>query len=181
MEKEKEELPFSLKVVRYPDLFNHYVSMRHKHLRGTRQNGSLSVRVKEIFGRRQAVAATDRALPSDTYNAMRLLLDYSDDSCVFVPIRSMQYMAVIDHEEVIFVDAISARRLVEFSWQDFRPQDRNSLTEPVLYRFVCYDEKAEETMKRAQVEFSKSVHDQLRNKRKNATSIKVAPIPLRKE
>ncbi len=178
---EKEELPFSLKVVRYPDLFNHSGSMSHKYYWSTRQNGNLPVRVKEIFRRGQAVAATDRALPSDTYNAMRLLLDYSDNSCVFVPIRSMQYMAVIDHEEVIFVDAISARRLVEFSWQEFRPQDRNSLSEPVLYRFVCYDEKAEETMKRAQVEFSKSIHDQLRNTRKNATAIKVAPIPIRKE
>ena len=34
-----------------------------------------------------------------------LLLEHSKDGVVFVPIRSMQYLAVIDHEEIIFLDS----------------------------------------------------------------------------
>ena len=59
---------------------------------------------KEVFYRGKKIGHEDRMLPAVTYNAMRLLIDYSDESSVFLPIRSMQYMAVIDHEEVIFVD-----------------------------------------------------------------------------
>ncbi len=112
----------------------------------------------EEFSRGKALGFENKLLPSETYNAMRLLLDYSESSCVFVPIRSMQYMAVIDKEEVIFVDAVSARRSIEFSWQYFKPQLRSTLTEPVSYQFTYYDTKAIETMKRAQGEFNKFVH-----------------------
>ncbi len=122
---------------------------------------------KESFNRGEALGHKARMLPAETYNAMRLLLDYSDASCVFVPIRSMQYMAVIDQEEVIFVDAVSARRSIEFSWQQFKPQQRSSLTEPVAYRFTYYDVKAIETIKRAQGEFNRFVQ-QMIDRGKNA-------------
>lgn len=102
----------------------------------------------ESFERGEELGSEPRKLPAETYNTMRLLLDYSDSSCVFVPIRSMQYMAVIDREEIIFVDAIFARRSIEFSWHQFKPQKRSNLTDPVSYSFTYYNKKALETMKR---------------------------------
>ncbi len=115
---------------------------------------------KEVFHRGKEIGHEARKLPAVTYNTIRLLFNYSDTSSVFLPIRSMQYMAVIDHEEIIFVDGLSARRTIEFAWQEFKPQERSNLTDPVSYRFTYYDEKALETIKRAQWEFDKFVHQQ---------------------
>lgn len=111
----------------------------------------------ESFVRGEALGSESHTLPATIYNEMILLFHRSGGSCLFVPIRSMQYMAVIDNEEVIFVDS-QRRKLVEFSWQKFSPQTRTSLEDPVSYEFVYYDMKAIETMKRAQMEFSKFIH-----------------------
>ncbi len=91
-------------------------------------------------------------LPAAVYNTAHLLLEHSRDSAVFVPIRSMQYLAVIDHEEIIFLDSEN-KSWVDIAWQNFRPQQRSSLTEPVSYEAVFYSQNAKETMKRLLVEF----------------------------
>jgi len=114
----------------------------------------------EVFYRDKEIGHEARKLPATTYNTLRLLFDYSKTSAVFLPIRSMQYMAVIDHEEVIFVDGLKAKRTIELAWQAFKPQERDNLTDPVSYRFTYYNEKALETMKRLQWEFDKFAHQQ---------------------
>ncbi len=93
-----------------------------------------------------------RHLPAAVYNAALLLLEHNGDGVVFVPIRSMQFLAVIDREEIIFLDA-EHKSLVDIAWQNFRPQLRNSLTEPVPYEAVYYNKGAKETMNRLLVEF----------------------------
>jgi hypothetical protein len=93
-----------------------------------------------------------RHLPAAVYNAAHLLLDHSKDGVVFVPIRSMQYLAVIDHEEIVFLDS-EHKSWVEIAWQNFRPQQRDALIEPVSYEAVFYNQNAKETMKRLLVEF----------------------------
>lgn len=110
----------------------------------------------ESFYRGKPLGAEPRTLPAEHYNALRLLLDFSGKPCVFVPIRTLQYMAVIDHEEVIFVDS-QVKVDIEFAWRYFRPQVRSSLIEPVPYTFEYYETQALETMKRAQVEFYQHV------------------------
>ncbi len=111
----------------------------------------------ETFYRGEAIGVLKKSLPAYIYNAISVLLNSSDRDCVFVPIRSMQYMAVIDKEEVIFVDAISARHSIEFSWREFHRQTRTSLSQPVNYSLVYYDKKALQTMKQVQAEFDKAV------------------------
>ncbi len=118
---------------------------------------------KEVFYRGTKIRHEDRILPAVTYNAMRTLLvytirDYSDSSSVFLPIRSMQYMAIIDQEENIFVDGLCAKKSIEFARRKFKPQQRETLTDPVPYRMSYYDEKALETIKRLQWEFDKALH-----------------------
>ena len=44
-----------------------------------------------------------RQLPAKVYNTAHLLLEHSKEGVVFVPIRSMQYLAVIDHEELSLI------------------------------------------------------------------------------
>lgn len=111
----------------------------------------------DTFYRGEVVASRRELLPANTYNTLKLLLDLSDRDCVFVPIRPIQYMAVIDKEEVIFIDAMSSQCSVEFSWREFRPQRRTGLADPVHYKLVYYNNKMLEHMRRAQLEFATSV------------------------
>jgi hypothetical protein len=93
-----------------------------------------------------------RHLPAASYNTAHLLLEHSKEGVVFVPIRSMQCLAVIDREEIIFLDG-EHKSWVEIAWQNFRPQQRSTLTEPVPYEAVYYSPDAKETMKRLLGEF----------------------------
>lgn len=107
---------------------------------------------RESFERVQAVARQTAALPAATYNLTRILLANGARGCVFVPIRSMQYLAVIDQEEIIFVDS-QYRRWVDIAWQSFKPQARQALDEPVAYQAVFYTPTGGETQRRLQAEF----------------------------
>ena len=93
-----------------------------------------------------------RHLPAEVYNTALLLLAHSRDGVVFVPIRSMQCLAVIDHEEIIFLDS-EHKNWVDIAWQNFRPQLRSTLTGPVPYEAVYYNRVANATMKRLLAEF----------------------------
>lgn len=110
----------------------------------------------ETFERGEPLAQVDRALPANTYNLTRILLADGDQDCVFVPIRPMQYMAVIDREEIIFVDS-HYRRWVEVAWRSFRPGDRAGLEEPVAYRAVYYTPDGADLQLRLQADFHKAL------------------------
>ena len=93
-----------------------------------------------------------RHLPATVYNTALLLLAHSRDGVVFVPIRSMQFLAVIDHEEIILLDA-EHKSWIDIAWQNLRPQERNTLTDPVPYEAVYYNQGAKGNMSRLMVEF----------------------------
>jgi len=112
--------------------------------------------VRETFYRGEELGREARKLPAVEYNLSHLMLTKSKQSCLFVPIRSMQYLAVIDDEEIIFVDAIN-KRIIQFAWKYFTPQTRESLTDPVSYTLVYYQPGAIETMKRLQGEYFKAL------------------------
>jgi hypothetical protein len=112
--------------------------------------------VSETFFRLPELAREPRTLPADTYNLAHLLLARARHDCVFVPIRSMQYLAVIDAEEFIFVDR-EGRRLIDIAWREFKPQTRTSLADPVPYQAVYYSDTGRQTMPRLQGEFRKAL------------------------
>ncbi len=95
-------------------------------------------------------------LSATVYNAAHLLLEHSKEGVVFVPIRSMQYLAVIDREEIIFLDGTN-KNWVEIAWQNFCPQQRTALTEPVPYEAVHYNLNSNEIMKRLLGEFPQAL------------------------
>ncbi|MES2407106.1 MAG: hypothetical protein V4528_07275 [Pseudomonadota bacterium] len=99
---------------------------------------------------------TTRSLPAALYNRAHTLLTQSQTGCVFVPIRTMQYMAVLDAAEFIFVDR-ERPDLIELAWQSFHPGHRDSLEDPVPFELVHYDERAASTMQRLIVEFNKAL------------------------
>ena len=111
--------------------------------------------MEERFYREQEIARLPDFLPAATYNLAHTLLARAG-GCLFVPIRSLQYMAVLDVEEFIFVDSQN-KAWVELAWQRFRPQARDSLSERVPFEVVHYLPQAAETMKRLPGEFHRAL------------------------
>jgi hypothetical protein len=111
--------------------------------------------MEEHFYREEEIARKPGLLSAETYNLAHTLLARAG-KCLFVPIRSLQYMAVLDAEEFIFVDSQN-KAWVELAWQHFRPQTRASLDEPVPFEVVHYLPQAAETMRRLPSEFHQAL------------------------
>lgn len=117
----------------------------------------------------------DRTLPAATYNIAHALLARSHTGAVFVPIRSMQFLAVLDAEEFIFLDGVR-KCWVDIAWQHFHPQIRNSLEEPVPYQAIYYQPNSTQVMKQLQLEFARALH-QLGAKERYESSAQVIKFP----
>ena len=91
------------------------------------------------FFRGDALGGREWAMPAVLYNPARQLLLHSKTGSVIVPIRSMQFLAVIDQEEFAFVDSQGGYlvqdgeggRPVVLSWRPTSAAQRENLQEPV--------------------------------------------------
>ena len=128
--------------------------------------------------RDQELMRETRHLPAAAYNLAHTLLARSPSGVVFVPIRAMQFLAILDQEEFVFID--SARKsLIDIAWQNFRPQQRAALGEPVAYEAVYYQPAAEATMKRLQGEFTRALQA-VAEKEKSDVPGKVLKLEMRR-
>lgn len=98
------------------------------------------------------ISREGRHLPASTYNLAITLLSRCPTRHLFVPIRSMQYMAIVDHEEFVFIDG-ERKCWVDIAWRNFKRQARDALDQPVAYEAVYYRENTAAVMKRLQSEF----------------------------
>jgi hypothetical protein len=81
-------------------------------------------------------------LPVDLYNDLQRLLKDRRGTSVFVPLRAMQYQAVVERTEVIFVDAQGGYahqtreggRLIRIAWDLIPTAGRTSLSDPAPAR-----------------------------------------------
>lgn len=118
----------------------------------------------EVFFLPDEVRRETVTIPAALFNRCRLLLSRCQYEHIFVPIRSMQYLAVIDAEGIIFVDsqAYAVRggdggRMILLAWQ-FKPESRpDSLTVPVPIDVVYYHPDAAQVQKRLMGDFVKSL------------------------
>lgn len=111
----------------------------------------------EIFFRRDEAAREQVTLPAQ-------LLNHSPTGNVFVPVRNMQLQAVIDHDEIIFVDnhgyAVKdghGGRLIVLAWEMAFHSSRDSLNEPVPIEVVYYGPERHEVHRRLMSEFTASL------------------------
>ncbi len=117
---------------------------------------------RETFFRPIEVSRDDWTIAAAPYNSTRRLIKQTKEKSVFVPIRTMQFLAIIDEQEIVFIDGTSGYtyrdgqggRLIQISWRNFRPQERQSLFAPVPCQIVYYLSSAKQTMKRLVREFS---------------------------
>jgi hypothetical protein len=108
------------------------------------------------FERGREIGRESRQLPAGHYRKIRLLHGRTRGEPLFVPMRGMQYLAIVDAEEIVFVDG-QGPRVIEVSWRDFRTSEREDLRDPVGYTCVYYSEKGVQAMSRLQGEFLKGL------------------------
>ncbi len=130
------------------------------------------------FTRGDELGREQRTIRADLYNRIRLLFTRGSGEHLFVPIRSMQYLAVVDEEEIVFVDGQGPRN-IELAWCDFQSAQREDLRAPVSYTCIYYDEKGHEIMNRLQGEFLKAV-EIMQDRQPKSDGATVTPLTSRK-
>ena len=121
----------------------------------------------ETFFRPEQLACERLTIPAALYNQCRLTLNRCGNPHAFVPVRSMQIMAVIGTNEVIFVDSQAyavqdgeGGKLICLAWK-FRPgTGRSDLTEPAPVELCYYRDDARELHGRLVGQFGQAL-DQL--------------------
>lgn len=106
--------------------------------------------------REAPILREERHLPASVYNQARVLLANANAASVFVSIRSMQYLAVIDAEEIAFVYREFPSQ-VQLAWQDFQRNERQSLDERIGFTVAYYTEESRQMLNRLMAEFPKAM------------------------
>ncbi len=97
--------------------------------------------------RDEALGIEPRSLRAQTYNLGHVLWANSADGVVFLPIRQMQFLAILDAQEWVFVDGMK-KHFIELAWQKFHPQARSNIDEAVPFEAVFYTEASLPLMSR---------------------------------
>lgn len=85
--------------------------------------------------RHRELARAPRELPAALYNQARALLARSPHGSLFIPIRPLQYLAVVETEEILFV-AVQHDDRVEVVWELPPARERTDLEAPLLCQEV---------------------------------------------
>lgn len=100
-------------------------------------------------------------LLSNTYNLAHTLFKRSQSEYLFIPIRSLQYLAVIEENSFWFVDSLAyatrgseGGRLIRISWHPLiNANQRESLTQHLDCRVIFYGDDMQEIQNRLNIEF----------------------------
>ena len=127
-------------------------------------------------------------LVSQTYNLAHVLLNRSKSDHLFIPIRSLQYLAIIEKAAFWFVDSLAyavrgeeGGRLIRISWHPLiSANQREGLTQHMDCRVVFYGEDMREVQNRLNSEFYQAMLqiDQ-RHRDSLATDCKVSILSLK--
>ena len=104
-------------------------------------------------------------LTSQAYNLAHVLLKRSQSDHLFIPIRSMQYLAIIEKTAFWFVDSLAyavrgdeGGRLIRVSWHPLiDPNQRDGLTQHMDCQVIFYGEDMSEIQTRLNSEFYQSM------------------------
>ena len=118
----------------------------------------------ETFFRPHELTRERITIPAALFNRCRLMLKRCQYEHIFVPIRSMQFVAVIDEDEIIFVDSLNyavrngeGGRMILLAWKYAREETRDSLTAPVSIELIHYSEQARQLHNRLMAELPKAL------------------------
>lgn len=127
-------------------------------------------------------------LLSQTYNLAHILLNRSKSSHLFVPVRSIQYLAIIEKDAFWFVDSLAyavrgdeGGRLIRVSWHpQLKTGEREDLTQHMDCKVNFYGKDMSEIQNRLQSEFYQSMRMiDLRYRDSLDTPCAVSILPLK--
>lgn len=127
-------------------------------------------------------------LLSNTYNLAHTLLKRSQSDHLFIPIRSLQYLAIIEKNTFWFVDSLAyatrgneGGRLIRISWHPLiSANQRESLIQHMDCRVIFYGNDMQEIQNRLNIEFYQAMLlvDQ-RHRDSLNTNCTVSILPMR--
>ncbi len=148
-----------------------------------------SYRIRESFFRPDREFAREASsLPAEIHNGLKAILSPDGGRPVFLPIRPMQILAVVDPEEVIFVDASGGYahrdgeggRLIRIAWR-WVGGPRDSLVSPVPCDIVYYFAGLKEIQRRLVGETRAALRSALVRQRDRASpDIERRVLPFRR-
>ena len=124
----------------------------------------MTTTVSETFFLPKEVERKAWLVPAEIYNLYHSLQARDHDGHVFVPIRTLQFMAILDKNEIVFVDSQSyavanneGGRIILIAWKLPISHDRDSLEEPMQSEVVFYDKKDDDLQLRLVSEFREAM------------------------
>lgn len=134
---------------------------------------------------------TSRLL-SSTYNLAHVLLHRSQSEHLFIPIRSLQYLAIIEKDAFWFVDSMAyavrgdeGGRLIRISWHPLiKISERNALTEHVDCHVTFYGEDMSEIQTRLHSEFYQAmlqIDQRHRDSLNTGYTVNILPLKINSE
>lgn len=133
--------------------------------------------IRETFFRPAEQGREASSLPAELVNGLRLLLARHGRDCLFLPIRAMQYQAVVERREVIFVDSQGGYahqdgvggRLIRLAWCFPPAGERLALDAPVPCEILHYFPAQGELHRRLVAELRPLVAASLARQRQHPT------------
>lgn len=119
---------------------------------------------RETFFRPHELTREQASIPAVLFNRCRLILRHCQYENVSVPIRSMHFVAVLEENEIVFVDSLNyavrngeGGRMILLAWKYARTKRRDSLTAPVSIELIQYAEHARKFHNRLMAELPKAL------------------------
>ncbi len=145
------------------------------------------MRVTETFFRPEAVARRPWTMPAPLFRLCQQALRRSPGRCAFVPIRSMQFQAVIDAEELIFVDALGdyriqggeGGRVILLAWRPRPLAEIESIAKPVPCELIFYRDRLEDVQRRLVGELARALQTLEARERPGREEGGIKVVPLR--
>jgi len=104
------------------------------------------------------------SIPASIFNRYRSMLIRNQGRPVFVPIRSIQFLAVLDQREILFVDSQSyavrgetGGRMILLAWRFEELKERDSLDKPMPCEVVSYERVDLDLQRRLIEDFRKAL------------------------
>lgn len=144
--------------------------------------------IRETFFRPEEHLHETTTLPAPLVNGLRLLLGRQSQKCLFFPIRAMQYQAVVEAREVIFVDGVGGYahqdgiggRLIRLAWRLPALSAERALYAPVPCDIIHYFPQQRELHRRLVAEMRSLVNQSLAQQRQlSAGTSRVLPFRRR--
>ncbi|MEE9493865.1 MAG: hypothetical protein V3W04_10860 [Gammaproteobacteria bacterium] len=143
--------------------------------------------VTETFFLPREMSRRNWQVPANIYNLYHSLQVRSKTGHVFVPIRTLQFMAVLDSNEIVFVDSQSyavgekeGGRMILVSWKFPSSHDRDALTDPMPCEVVFYEQNNSDLQLRLIAEFRQAMElldQRYRDKQLPIEGAKILALP----